>query len=42
MNPNKLKVSVITVCRNSADTIEQTIQSVITQEYPNIEYIIVD
>ena len=37
-----LKVSVITVCFNSAETIENTIQSVIEQNYSNIEYIVVD
>ncbi len=37
-----LKVSVITVCYNSADTIEKTIRSVTEQEYPEIEYIIID
>jgi glycosyltransferase len=37
-----LKVSIITVCYNSAETIENTIQSVIAQTYKNIEYIIVD
>jgi glycosyltransferase involved in cell wall biosynthesis len=36
------KVSIITVCYNSAKTVEDTIQSVVNQTYPNIEYIIVD
>jgi glycosyltransferase len=37
-----LKVSIITVCYNSAATIENTLQSVILQDYQDIEYIIVD
>ena len=37
-----LKVSIITVCYNSAETIENTIQSVLEQDYKNIEYIIID
>lgn len=37
-----LKVSIITVCYNSAETIDNTIRSVISQDYNNIEYIIVD
>ena len=37
-----MKVSIITVSFNSADTIEETIQSVISQDYPLIEYIIID
>lgn len=36
------KLSIITVCYNSAQTIEKTILSVIGQAYPNREYIIVD
>lgn len=42
MKKNCLKISIITVCLNSESTIEQTIQSVIGQDYPNIEYIVVD
>lgn len=37
-----LKVSIITVSFNSAVTIEDTIKSVFSQIYPNIEYIIID
>jgi glycosyltransferase involved in cell wall biosynthesis len=37
-----LKVSIITVSFNSAKTIADTIDSVLSQDYPEIEYIIVD
>ena len=36
------KVSIITVCFNSAKTIRETIESVLSQDYPDIEYIIID
>ena len=37
-----MKVSIITVSLNSEKTIEKTINSVISQDYKNIEYIIID
>lgn len=37
-----MKVSIITVCYNSVRTLEQTIQSVLSQDYPDIEYIVID
>ncbi|HXH18202.1 MAG TPA: glycosyltransferase family 2 protein [Chitinophagales bacterium] len=36
------KVSIITVCFNAEKYIERTIKSVITQTYPNIEYLVID
>ena len=40
--PNKPLVSVITVVYNSVATVEDTIRSVIRQDYDNIEYIVID
>ena len=37
-----MKISIITVCFNAEETIGDTIQSVLTQDYEDIEYIIVD
>ena len=37
-----LKISIITVSYNSVATIEDTIKSVLSQTYQNIEYIIID
>ena len=36
------KITIITASYNAARTIEQTITSVVHQDYPNLEYIIVD
>lgn len=37
-----IKVSIITVVHNGRNTLAQTIKSVISQDYANIEYIIID
>ncbi len=42
MNSGLPTISVVTVCLNCASEIEQTINSVAEQSYPNIEYIVVD
>lgn len=35
-------ISIITVCYNSVDTIEHGIKSLCSQDYPNIEHVIID
>ena len=41
-NKNILKVSIITISYNEVDHIEQTLLSVLNQDYDNIEYIVID
>jgi glycosyltransferase involved in cell wall biosynthesis len=37
-----MKVSIITITYNSAQTVEDTIRTVVEQDYPNLEYLIID
>lgn len=36
------RVSIITACRNSAKTIREAIESILSQDYPQIEHIVID
>ncbi|MFT6783986.1 MAG: glycosyltransferase involved in cell wall biosynthesis [Saprospiraceae bacterium] len=37
-----MKISIITICLNAEKTIERTIKSVLSQEYENVQYIVID
>lgn len=37
-----MKITVVTVCYNAVNDIEQTLQSVLNQSYPDVEYIVID
>ena len=37
-----MKISVVTVVRNDASHIEETMKSVLEQDYPDVEYIVID
>ena len=37
-----MKISIITVCFNAQETIEDTLKSVLSQDYPELEYIVID
>lgn len=37
-----MKLSIVTVCKNSSDSIINTIESVLTQKSVNVEYVVVD
>jgi glycosyltransferase involved in cell wall biosynthesis len=36
------KISIVTITYNSAATLEETIRSVVMQDYPSLEYVIID
>lgn len=42
MKKNSLKISIITVSYNSSKTIKDTLDSVLSQDYDNYEYLIID
>ncbi len=42
MNKEEVIISIVTVCYNSENTLADTIQSILSQSYKRIEYIIID
>jgi glycosyltransferase involved in cell wall biosynthesis len=40
--PNAPSITIVTVCLNSARSIEGTLRSVLAQDYPHLEYIVID
>ncbi|HNF32956.1 MAG TPA: glycosyltransferase, partial [Bacteroidia bacterium] len=36
-----MKISIVTITYNSAATIEDTIKSVVVQDYPDMEYLLI-
>ena len=41
-NMPELKISIVSICYNNAGEIRRTLESVVNQDYPHIEYIVVD
>ena len=39
---NEIRITIVTICYNAENLIEKTIKSVISQDYSNIEYVIID
>jgi glycosyltransferase involved in cell wall biosynthesis len=40
--PTPPRISVVTVCRNAASTLQATLDSVSEQDYPHVEHIVID